>query len=335
MPSLKGNKHTVLIVDDVASNIKHLAGILASEFVVCFARDGRSALRIASEQHIDLILLDVLMPEMDGYATLKELKKKAVTRHIPVIFVTSLDQDTDEVKGLELGAVDFITKPVNPSLVRARVHNQIELKRHRDDLESLLNERTREIVTRLVLLTESRDNDTGSHIRRISEYSRLMARAIGLPEYEVETIAQASTMHDIGKVAIPDAILLKPGKLTPEEWEIMKTHCRAGYDSIKGSSSRLLQTGSDIALHHHERWDGTGYPDGLAGEDIPLAARIVCLVDVFDALVSRRPYKEPWPVSKAFEYIQEQRSVFFDPALVDAFMPLREEVEAIKALHGD
>ncbi len=332
---LARQKSTVLIVDDAPANIKLLASILAPEFDVCFARNGISALRMATDRDIDLILLDVIMPEMDGYATLKELKNNAATRYIPVIFVTSLDQETDEVKGLKLGAVDFITKPVNSALVRARVHNQIELKRHRDNLESLLNERTLEIVTRLVLIAESRDNDTGRHVRRISEYSRLLAEKIGLSERETETIAQASTMHDIGKVAIPDSILLKPGKLTEEEWSIMKTHCRAGYDNLKGSSSRLLQTGSEIALRHHERWDGSGYPDGLAGEDIPLAARIVCLVDVFDALVSRRPYKEPWPTQKAFDYIQEQRGVFFDPSLVDVFMKYKTEVESIQTLLGD
>ncbi len=333
--SFTGQKNTVLIVDDVPANIKYMAGILAPEFEVCFARDGKSALRIASQQNIDLILLDVIMPEMDGYATLKELKNNASTRFIPVIFVTSLDQETDEVKGLKLGAVDFITKPVNPGLVNARVHNQIELKRHRDNLESLVNERSLEIVTRLVLIAESRDTDTGRHIRRISEYSRLLAEKIGFSEQEAETIAQASTMHDIGKVAIPDSILLKPGKLTEEEWEIMKTHCRAGYETLKGSSSRLLQTGSEIALHHHERWDGKGYPDGLAGEDIPLVARIVCLVDVFDALVSRRPYKEPWPNQKTFDYIVSQSGVFFDPYLVDVFVEHRPAVEAIQQRLSD
>jgi len=329
------DKQTILIVDDAPVNIKQLAGVLSPEFGVLFARDGQSALRIAGEQKVDLILLDVIMPEMDGYATITELKKKSATRHIPVMFVTSLDQDTDEVKGLALGAVDFITKPVNPSLVRARIRNQIELKRHRDNLESLLNERTLEIVTRLVLIAESRDNDTGSHIRRISEYSKLLAQKIGMPARQVETIAQASTMHDIGKVAIPDSILLKTGKLTAEEWDIMKTHSRVGYENLRGSSSRLLQTGGEIALNHHERWDGTGYPQGLEGENIPLSARIVCLVDVFDALVSRRPYKEPWSAEKACDYIQSQRGIFFDPALVDIFMDSREEVVAIQKTYED
>jgi putative two-component system response regulator len=275
------------------------------------------------------------MPGMDGYATIVELKENSATSHIPVIFVTSLNREEDEARGLALGAVDYIAKPFNPSLMRARIGNHIELKRHRDNLQAMVNERTIEIVTRLVHVAESRDTDTGMHIRRICEYSRLLARESGLSPRIVETIAQASAMHDIGKVGIPDAILLKPGRLEPEEWKIMQGHSVIGYENLKGSSSKLLQTGCEIALTHHERWDGTGYPHGLKGEEIPISGRIVCIADVFDALVTRRPYKEAWPLDKAFGLIEAERGKHFDPELADIFLQNREAVQEIRRMYED
>lgn len=327
--------HPVLIVDDSRTNLKHISRVLSDTYDVIAVDNGTDAVAAARWHQPDLILLDVVMPGMDGYATLSELKNDSATSHIPVIFVTSLNKEEDEARGLAMGAVDYITKPFNPSLMLARIENHIELKRHRDNLQAMVNERTMEIVTRLVHVAESRDTDTGMHIRRICEYSRLLARESGLSPRIVETIAQASAMHDIGKVGIPDAVLLKPGKLEPDEWKVMQGHSRIGYENLKGSSSKLLQTGCEIALTHHERWDGTGYPHNLKGEEIPIAGRIVCIADVFDALVSKRPYKEPWSAEKAFAFIEEQRGRHFDPELVDIFLGHREEVEAIQKMYDE
>lgn len=328
-------KETILIVDDSLANIRYIMGVFSGEYNTVFAKDGKAALSVAAKQSPDLILLDVVMPEMDGYATIRELKRNIETRHIPVMFVTSLDSEEDEARGLALGAVDYISKPFNISLMRARVRSHLELKRHRDNLQAMVNERTMEIVTRLVHVAESRDTDTGMHIRRICEYSRMLATKAGLPPRYVQIIAQASAMHDIGKVGIPDSILLKPGRLDPEEWEIMKSHSRIGYENLKGSSSKLLQTGCEIALTHHERWDGTGYPHGLKGEEIPISGRIVGIVDVFDALVTRRPYKEPWPLEKAFGLIEAERGKHFDPSLADIFLENRDTVVEIMQTYED
>ena len=328
-------KETILIVDDSLANIKYIAGLLSDDYKIVFAKNGKTALSVAAKQNPDLILLDVVMPEMDGYATIAELKRNTETGHIPVMFVTSLDSEDDEAKGLELGAVDYISKPFNTSLMRARIRNHLELKRHRDNLQAMVNERTMEIVTRLVHVAESRDTDTGMHVRRICEYTRMLAREAGLPPKVVQNLALASSMHDIGKVGIPDAILLKPGKLDPEEWGIMKSHSMIGYENLKGSSSKLLQTGCEIALTHHERWDGTGYPSGLKGEEIPISGRIVGIVDVFDALVTKRPYKEPWPLDKAFGLIESERGKHFDPSLADIFLQNRKTVEEIRQTYED
>ena len=328
-------KETILIVDDSLANIKYIAGLLSDDYKIVFAKNGKTALSVAAKQNPDLILLDVVMPEMDGYATIAELKRNTETGHIPVMFVTSLDSEDDEAKGLELGAVDYISKPFNTSLMRARIRNHLELKRHRDNLQAMVNERTMEIVTRLVHVAESRDTDTGMHVRRICEYTRMLAREAGLPPRVVQNLALASSMHDIGKVGIPDAILLKPGKLDPEEWGIMKSHSMIGYENLKGSSSKLLQTGCEIALTHHERWDGTGYPSGLKGEEIPISGRIVGIVDVFDALVTKRPYKEPWPLDKAFGLIESERGKHFDPSLADIFLQNRKTVEEIRQTYED
>ena len=328
-------RETILVVDDSLANIKYIAGLLSADYKVVFAKNGRAALDVAAKQNPDLILLDVVMPEMDGYATIEELKRNSETSHIPVIFVTSLDSEDDEARGLALGAVDYISKPFNISLMRARIRNHLELKRHRDNLQAMVTERTTEIVTRLVHVAESRDTDTGMHIRRICEYSRLLATEAGLPPKHVQTIALASSMHDIGKVGIPDSILLKPGKLDAKEWEVMKTHSRIGYENLAGSSSKLLQTGCEIALTHHERWDGTGYPQGLKGEDIPISGRIVGIVDVFDALVTKRPYKEPWPLDRAFGLIESEAGKHFDPRLAELFLKNRERVEEIRNTYED
>jgi len=252
-----------------------------------------------------------------------------------VIFITALSEEEDEAKGLRLGAVDFITKPFNPALVKARVRNHLELKRHRDHLESLVRERTEETVLRLVLASEARDTDTGMHVRRIRAASALMARKLGMPEGKAELIGLASTMHDVGKIGIPDHILLKDGRLNDAEWEIMKTHTTIGARNLEGSTSRLLEVARTIALHHHEHWDGSGYPGGLSGQDISLEGRVVCILDVFDALTSKRPYKEAWPSDRALDTMRQLRGRHFDPELVDVFLGTAPDFVALRSMYPD
>ncbi len=324
------NDFSILIVDDTPEMIDTLGEIL-NKYEIRVAVNGDRALKIAGGSNPpDLILLDIIMPGMSGYEVLKKLKADQKTRDIPVIFVSSLSEESDEARGLGLGAMDYITKPFKPNLVKARVRNHLELKFHKDKLEELVKERTREIVMRLVLAAKSRDTDTGMHIMRIRECTALLARKSGLSLDEAELIGLASTMHDIGKIGIPDQILLKPGKLDENEWKIMKTHCEIGERNLHGSSSKLLETGRVIALTHHERWDGKGYPAGLRDRDIPLEGRITCLADVFDALRSKRPYKEAIPLEKSTEIIQEGRGSQFDPELTDIFLDCLPEITDIR-----
>ena len=243
-----------------------------------------------------------------------------------------------------MGAVDYITKPISPSIVKARVRNHLELKRAREELEKQneileqkVKERTKEIketqketLFRLTNTAELRDTDTGMHIRRIQHYSELIAQKLGLNSNDSEELGLASMMHDMGKIGIPDNILLKPGKLDEEEWEIMKTHSAIGAKCLEGSRSRMLAKGRTIALHHHEKWDGSGYPSGLQREDISIEGRIVCLVDVFDALTTERPYKKAWPIEKAVDTIKSGRSTQFDPELVDLFIDNISEIIKIR-----
>ncbi len=307
-----------------------ILGNILEKYILRVAINGERALKIAnSDNPPDLILLDIVMPDMDGYEVCKRLKANQKTKDIPVIFVSGLTETRDEAKGLELGAVDYMTKPFKPALVRARVKNHLELKLHQDKLEELVTERTEEIVERLVLAAESRDTYTGGHINRIKDYTVLIAKKIGLPDEEAEKLGLASTMHDIGKIGIPDNILLKPGKLDENEWEIMKRHPGIGANNLQGSSSNLLEMARVIALSHHERWDGNGYPAGLSGNEIPLYGRIVCLVDVFDALASKRPYKNALDFEETIQIIRDGRGVQFDPDLVDLFLKSITEIKAI------
>ncbi|MFZ5569191.1 MAG: response regulator [Thermodesulfobacteriota bacterium] len=326
---------SILVVDDTPEMIDSLGEIL-KDYHVRAAVNGERALNIAAGSNPpDLILLDIVMPGMDGYEICRRLKADEKTRYIPVIFVSSLSEEGDEAKGLELGALDYIRKPFKPSLVKARVRNHLELKYHQDRLECLVKERTREIVMRLVLATESRDLVTGMHVRRIREYTHLMVMRSGFPEEEAELIGMASTMHDIGKIGIPDEILRKESHLDEGEWTIMKTHPRLGERNLRGSTSRLLEMARLIALTHHERWDGSGYPMGLRGTEIPFAGRVVHIVDVFDALISRRPYKPPLPLGEAFEAIRRGRGTHFDPQLTDLFFDCRREVETVYRKYPD
>jgi len=321
-------KQVILVVDDVPANIDVLSEILRPNYQVKVATNGTMALKIALSSHPpDMILLDIMMPEISGYEVCRQLQANKFTRHIPIIFVTAMDEIKNETKGFELGAVDYITKPVNPSIVQARVKIHLALRDQNRLLEQKVNERTIELQeTRLKLIhclgaaAEYRDEETGDHILRMSHYSHIIALAAGMAQEEADLLFQVAPMHDVGKIGIPDRILLKPGKLDQEEWEIMKTHTTLGGKIIGEHPSSLLQMARQVALTHHEKWDGTGYPYGLVGEDIPLVSRIVMLADVFDALTSERPYKKAWAEELAIEEINKSSGSHFDPQLVAAFM---------------
>jgi putative two-component system response regulator len=332
---------TILIVDDVPDNITVLTNIL-SDYNLKAANNGAKALELASRFRPDIILLDIMMPDMDGYDVCKRLKRDIHTKNIPVIFVTAMDEVTDEARGFELGAVDYITKPVSPPVVRARVKTHLNLYDQNKALEHLVQERTKalnqsrlEIIRRLGLAAEYKDNETGMHVIRMSYYCKIMATALGMSAEEVELIFNASPMHDIGKIGIPDNILSKPGKLDAQERAIMEQHTKIGARIIGEHDHPLLNMARTVALTHHEKWNGTGYPGGIKGESIPLVGRIVAVADVFDALVSKRPYKKAWPVEKAVAVIKEESGKHFDPGLVDVFMAHLNEIVELAKLNAD
>lgn len=301
----------ILIVDDEPINLRVLRHILNDQYRLFFAKNGIEALRVVELEKPNLILLDVMMPEMTGYDVCTHLKQSVKTKHIPIIFVSALNEESDEEKGFELGAVDYITKPVAPALVKARVKTHLSLVQA-DELK-----RTRlQVIQRLGKASEYKDNETGQHVIRMSLYAKELALQYGLSEFQADKIHNAAPMHDIGKIGIPDHILLKPGKLTEEEFAVMKQHPKIGEEILGESDSGLIALAKSIAISHHEKWDGTGYPYGLAKEDIPLEGRIVAIADVFDALTTVRPYKRAWTVEEATDYIYSQSGKHFDPNLV-------------------
>lgn len=336
-------KLTVLVVDDAPENIEILRTILQPQYKVKAARTGERALKIArSTPQPDMILLDVIMPDMDGYEVCHKLKLDPATAEIPVVFVTAKNTDDDETKGLKVGAVDYITKPVRPAIVKARVNTHLALRHQTHHLEELVLQRTMELQnTRLELIrclgqaAEYKDNETGLHVIRMSHYARIIAQRLERGNDWIQLVFQAAPMHDVGKIGIPDSILSKPGKLTDEEWEIMRKHPEYGAEIIGEHPSLLLSMAREIALTHHEKWDGTGYPYGLKGDDIPLSGRIVAIADVFDALTSERPYKRAWPVEDAVELIRENAGKHFDPKLVAIFLEELESVLEIKTMYAE
>jgi putative two-component system response regulator len=337
------NKCKILVVDDVKTNLDVLVQTLGKHYQLAVAMDGKKALDYAFNNFPDLILLDVMMPEVDGFEVCRKLKKNPITREIPVIFITAVNTSDEKTNGFKIGAVDYITKPFDPIEVKARVNTHLKLKLHQEEiknhniiLEEKVKERTKELVEtkieileRLALAAEYRDHETGKHIKRMSEYCMLLGKSIGLSKTEYNIISLASTMHDLGKIGIPDSILTKPGKLTENEMAIMRTHSEIGAKILSGSKSKLLRVAETICLTHHERWDGTGYPRGLKEDEIPLAGRIVCICDVFDALISERPYKTAWPIEKAIKEVQSGSGSFFDPRLVACFINNLSELRAI------
>ncbi|MGC8115783.1 HD domain-containing phosphohydrolase [Metapseudomonas otitidis] len=325
-PTSPDPRQCLLLVDDEPTNLQVLRHILQDDYRLLFAKDGPKALELAGRERPALVLLDVMMPGMTGHEVCQQLKNDPATREIPVIFVTALADTEDEAKGFEAGAVDYITKPVGPAIVKARVRTHLSLVRV-DELK-----RTRlEIVQRLGLAAEYKDNETGLHVIRMSHYSRILARALGWSEADCDDLLNAAPMHDVGKIGIPDAVLRKPGKLDADEWAVMRQHVSIGAKIIGEHPSGLLRMAQRIALTHHEKWDGSGYPNGLAGEDIPIEGRIVAIADVFDALTSERPYKQAWPVEEAVAFLREQSGQHFDPDLVELFIQQLPAVLEVKA----
>lgn len=336
---MNDKKQTILIVDDTPENITLLSNLLKPDYHVRAALNGERALQIVgNDPKPDMILLDIMMPGLDGYEVCRRLKNDPVTAAIPVIFVTAMSGDQDEEKGLALGAVDYLTKPIRPSITKARIKTHLSLYDQNRELEQRVAARTLELKeTRLSIIrqlgraAEYKDNETGLHVIRMSHYARLIAESyVGEANAWSELVFQAAPMHDIGKIGIPDRILLKPGKLDAEEWAFMKKHVLFGAKIIGDHDSKLLQMAKEIALHHHEKWDGSGYPSGLAGETISLSGRIAAIADVFDALTSDRPYKKAWSAEKAMEYLEQKRGSHFDSQMIGHFKQILPRALAIK-----
>lgn len=341
----------VLIVDDQPSQrtmFRHLLEDISPEVKVTDFGDPVEALLWCQRSPPDLLLLDYRMPKLDGLEFARRFRRPLSHRDVPIILITVVGDEPIRNAALEAGVIDFLVKPVRPRELRSRCRNLLALRQQQQNLKSRahelerqllarmheLDEREREILHRLAKATEFRDGGTGARVERVSRYSGLIAEALGLPEDEVTMIELAAPLHDIGKLGVSDAILLKPGKLDAAEYEIAKQHPRLGYEVLRDSSSKFVQLGATIALHHHERWDGSGYPEGLAGENIPLPARIVAVVDVLEALTTVRPYKAAWPMDEALGYIRSQSGLQFDPAVVDALMARRERVLEIFSFHA-
>jgi len=340
---IKSKKQTILIVDDTPENIDVLVGILKDEYEMIAALNGSKALKIIqSGKQPDLILLDVMMPEMDGYQVCKRLKADYTTRHIPVIFVTAKVSVDDELKGFALGAADYISKPFSPPVIKARIKTHLALYDQNNELEHKVIARTEElnntrmqIIQRLGRAAEYKDNETGMHVIRMSHYSRVLGLAAGMNDEEADMLLNAAPMHDIGKIGIEDKIILKPGKLDAEEWAIMQTHCQIGAEIIGDDASELLKMAKIVAMTHHERWDGSGYPKGLKEEEIPRVGRIIAIADVFDALTSKRSYKQAWSVGDAIEQIKKDAGKHFDPYLVSLFIEALPEILSIKGKYQE
>jgi putative two-component system response regulator len=363
----------VMIVDDEAINIKILRRLLELEGFTSFVTtsDAPTALSLIRQEQPDIVLLDLMMPYVSGLEILSQIRDDEAICFIPVVILTAVTDRETRVRAVELGATDFLNKPVDASELVPRVRNvlvvkgyQDQLRHHSDDLEAAVRQRTaelensrRDLIHCLARAAEYRDDDTGQHVLRVGRYTRLIAEALGLPEEQIEMLEQAALLHDIGKIGIPDAVLLKPGRLTEDEFALMqkhpgfgkrilssyssdeeivlKRHAEVGAHILEVGSSRLLDLARTIALTHHERWDGTGYPLGLKGTDIPLVGRITAVADVFDALSSRRTYKKAFPLDECFQIMQDSRGTHFDPKVLDAFLSVRDKVVNVQLHFAD
>ena len=319
------SKRSILVVDDESGNLAMLRQILEDSYSLIYARSGAEALAAARKHLPSLILLDVQMPDMDGYAVCRHLKSLQLTREIPVIFVSTRSSVGDESAGFEAGGVDYIVKPVSATIVRARVRTHLSLVQTK-----VLEDSYRAAILMLSHAGHFNDADTGDHIWRMAAYSKVLAQAFGWSPERCDMLELAAPMHDTGKLGIPHNVLLKPGPLNTEEREIMKGHSMIGYKILSKSEAPVFKLAAEIALYHHERWDGTGYPEGLAGADIPESARIVALADVFDALSMRRPYKEPWPIERIMEHLRNGSGSHFDPEMADLFIQAMPQLLEIR-----
>ncbi len=365
------NNYKIMVVDDVPLNVKLASAHLSAAGYknIVSETDSTKALSRLYQEQPDLLLLDIMMPHVSGLDILTAVRCDKQFSHLPVLILTAATDREMKIQALELGATDFLTKPLDAQDLLPRVHNALLVKSHQDDLELKVRQRTQElqhaqeeVVICLARAAEYRDNETGRHVIRVSRYVAIIARELGLAHNTVALMEQAATLHDMGKVGIPDAILLKPGKLTEEEFSVMKKHCVFGADICsglitdsgqgdseqsvgvqaavstqrpQGCTSPLLKMAGSIAATHHEKWDGSGYPNGLKGEQIPLEGRITAVADVFDALSSRRPYKEPFPLDKCVNILEEGRSQHFDPQIVDVFLSRLDEVVVIRDQYAD
>ena len=336
-------RQTILVVDDVPENIDLLSEVLHEHYHIRVATNGERALKIVySDTPPDLILLDIMMPGLSGLELCRRIKSNPDRRKIPVIFVTAMCSVEDERLGLETGAVDYISKPISPPVVLARVRTHLALYDQARELERMVYQRTMElsitrqqIIRRLGRAAEYRDDETGNHVLRVGHYARLIAQTHGLGAKAASVIFAAAPMHDVGKIGIRDSILLKPGKLDPDEWQIMRTHPLIGAQIIGKHENDLLDTARTISLTHHERWDGKGYPAQLKGEAIPLEGRIVAIADVFDALISVRPYKPAYSVDDSLKIMDAQEGSHFDPALMAAFRKTLPEILDVMREYSD
>lgn len=347
------NRTRIMVIDDEERNLRLIEAMLIPHgYEVFKANDGETGLKLVNKIAPDVILLDIMMPGLDGFEVTKRLKKSNETSRIPIIIVTALTEIEERVKALELGADDFLSKPVDKSELVARVKSLVKVKAYNDhilnyqrELEEEVAKRTGELqlalsriktmsldtIFHLSRAAEYKDEDTGAHIKRMSNYAACIAKRMGLPDEDVESILYAAPMHDVGKIGIPDRILLKPGKLNSEEWIIMCTHTSIGEKILTGSDSEFIKLGAVIALNHHEKWDGSGYPRGLRGEEIPLPVRIITIADVFDALTSRRPYRlYEFSSDEAYKIIEKTNKIHFDPSVFDVFKNCWNEILKIK-----
>ncbi|HET6787024.1 MAG TPA: two-component system response regulator [Aquabacterium sp.] len=337
------HRPTVLVTDDSPQNIELMSRVLGPEYRIKVATSGDKALQLVyGDEPPDLILLDIMMPDLSGHEVCRRIKANPDRCRIPIIFVTAMGTVEDESLGLALGAVDYITKPISPPLVQARVRTHLALYDQSRELERMVAQRTAELVAtrqqiirRLGRAAEYKDHEGGNHVVRMAHVARLIGLEAGLGPASLQLLFQTTAMHDVGKIGIPDHILLKPGPLTPDEWTQVRTHPQIGAEIIGAHENELLSVARTIALSHHERWDGTGYPLGLQGEQIPLFGRIVAIADVFDALMSRRPYKAAYPLAQTLEIMASERGKHFDPTLLDAFFARQHEIVQIMAQYSD
>lgn len=364
------SKPTLLVIDDIPENLTLMYQLFKDDYKVKGANSGIGGIKLAGSACPDLILLDIMMPDMDGFTVCKNLKANPTTSDIPIIFLTAKIEKTDELKGIALGAVDYVTKPLNPDILKIRVKTHVSLKLAKDllngekrSLEKEVERRTHESLRQqeelhaiqnvafyaMISLAETRDNETGNHIRRTQIYIKLLAENLRLkPRYTnilddktIDLFYKSAPLHDIGKIGIPDTILLKKGKLTEEEFKIMKTHTTIGYEAIQkaelftGKTISFLKYAKEIAYSHHERWDGSGYPLGLSGTDIPLSARLMAVADVYDALISARVYKPPFSHQHAVQLIIDGKGTHFDPDIVDVFCTIEDKFYQTTQLYRD